>query len=345
MQRVKDTLDKLMEEPGEWTTADIPDLAEKTAIVTGANGGIGKQLVLDLLRHHCKVILVCRDLEKSEKLSRELLEMFPEAKLHPEFADFSDLNSVLQFTERLQLSNTQVSLLFNNAGVLDLPISISEKDGLDAAFKTNYLSHFLLTCNIMPLFTEHARIIFTGSTHHQYAKINFDDVQTVESRQDRTAYNNAKWMLMSFCMELQRRLQVDHSSIMCVAAHPGFTATNILTSTTGKDTGFFKQTAYRAINSLMGQKPEKGVLPLLYAATGLNVKGGDYYGPDGMMQYSGKTHKAECVASVYDRGEAKKLWAVSETLLQLGLAAHNGNKFTVPEMLAMNDEPKVMQPH
>ncbi len=277
-----------------------------------------------LAKKGAHIIMACRDTKKGEAIAEKIHNVYPMASLTVEQVDFNNLRSVKEFADRLIALGRPIDRLFNNAGVLDLPLTLDETDSLDATFKTNYLSHFLLTNRLLEIMADHGRIIFTGSTHHQYGNCDLDDLQSLTCHANRRPYNNSKFMLLMFCMELQRRL-VD-STIISVAAHPGFTATNILTSTKGKQIGFFKQKCFGLINVMMGQAPEMGVIPLLYAGTAPNVKGGEYYGPSGFMEYSGKTQLTKCAQGVYDEKIGAQLWKASETILNHVFSVHESNE-------------------
>ena len=161
-----------------WTPDDIPDMSGYRVLLTGANGGIGAAIALVLAQKGATIIMACRDKNKGEAVAASIKQQCPEAKLIVEQVDFNDLPSVYDLAARLIAKGEKLDLLYNNAGVIDLPLSLHDDD-LDATFKTNYLSHFILTNELINLLSNYSRIIFTGSTHHQYGRVDFDDLQSI----------------------------------------------------------------------------------------------------------------------------------------------------------------------
>lgn len=316
----------------EWSTDDIPDLTGKTAVVTGASSGLGQEIALQLAKKGCHVVMACRHPAKAEFAKSQILEKFPAAKLSIEQIDMASIASVESFAKTITQKYPAISLLVNNAGVVDLPYAKS-KDGFELVFQTNYLSHFLLTSHLYPLLrdSDDARIVFIGSTHHSEGKINFDDLQDEKNHTARSPYFNSKLMLLNFCMELNRRIRDDGHHVMSVAAHPGFAATNILTSTEGKKTGCFRNAFFSFLKNHVAQPVETGALSILYAATSPDAYGGEYYGPDGFQEYWGKIHITHGIHTVYDEEIARKLWDASEQLLNRKFDLHADAPRVKPE--------------
>lgn len=305
----------------KWTTDNIPDLTGKVAIVTGANSGLGLETVYQLAKHGCKVIMACRDLHKGEDAREQILVKLPNANalLVLAHVDMAEMSSVHTFANSILANYKErgISILINNAGVVDLPFETTTDD-FDITFQTNYLSHFLLTASLYPLLQMHpgARIVGIGSSHHKYGKIDFNDLQAATNADPRARYYNSKLMLLNFCMELDRRIKEAHHEVISVAAHPGFTATNLLTGDTNKsDTicaRFQRSVLFPILNKTIGLTPEQGAAAILYAATAPGVTGGKYYGPDGFMELRGPLHETVGCDDVYNRGLAEKLWEKSE---------------------------------
>jgi len=300
----------------QWSTNDIPYLTGKTAVVTGASSGLGLEVALQLAKKGCHVVMGCRHPEKAELAKKQIQEQCPGVKLSIEQIDMLDLASVDFFAKIIAEKYPEISLLVNNAGVVDLPFAKS-KDGFEKTFQTNYLSHFLLTSSLYPLLRNNidARIIFIGSTHHTEGKINFDDLQDEKHHTARSPYYNSKLMILNFCMELNRRIKKEGHDVMSIATHPGFAATNILTSTEGKQSNFIKNAFFNFLKNHVAQPVATGALSILYAATSPDAKGGEYYGPSGFQEYWGKLHVTHGIDKVYDEKAAEILWEMSEQLL------------------------------
>ena len=155
-----------------------------------------------------------------------------------------------------------------------------------------------------------ARIVTLSSNEHKPGKLDFDDLQHEQSYKPREAYQQSKLANASFGLELDRRLRAAGSSVISVLAHPGYSATNL--QSTGP-TGVLKS-ALSLGNRLFAQSGEQGALPTLYAATAPDVKGGEYYGPDGFGEFRGHPTKVEVVPAGRDPEIARHLWEVSEEL-------------------------------
>jgi NAD(P)-dependent dehydrogenase (short-subunit alcohol dehydrogenase family) len=216
------------------------------------------------------------------------------------------LASVRRFADALQERYDRLHLLINNAGVMAPPHRRQTADGFELQFGTNHLGHFLLTRLLLEelLRAQDARVVTVSSLAERYGMINFDDLQSTRSYMGAIAYGQSKLANLLFTYELQRRLQTAGASTIAVAAHPGWSATNL-------------QQEFRFIswlNPMLAQRPEKGALPSLYAATAPGVTGGDYYGPGGFMELWGTPRKIRSSDRSHDAAVAARLWSVSEEL-------------------------------
>lgn len=108
--------------PQPWTALSIPDLTGKTAIVTGANSGIGYEVALELAKHNCHVVMACRDSAKGEQAKKKILAISPYAQLDVAVLDLSSFASVKYFCEKMKSDYKYISLLVNNAGVMGLSL-------------------------------------------------------------------------------------------------------------------------------------------------------------------------------------------------------------------------------
>ncbi|MEO8970443.1 MAG: oxidoreductase [Ktedonobacteraceae bacterium] len=302
-----------------WTTADIPDLHGHSAIVTGANSGLGLETTRALATKGASVIMACRDQEKGRKAKSAIEESVPGASLELMSLDLSSLTAIRAFAERFRANHTQLDLLFNNAGVMAIPYRKTQ-DGFEWQFGTNYLGHFALTGLLLPtlLATPRSRVISTSSIAHVAGKIAFDNLNNERSYSRWSAYGKSKLADLMFAFELQRRLKRAGVDTISVAAHPGFSHTS-LQSTSATE-------ANAAIEHLMysfygGQSAAMGALPQLYAATAPYIFGGEYIGPDGLFGLSGYPKKVRASKKAYDEQVAARLWEVSVELTGVDYAA------------------------
>ena len=219
--------------------------------------------------------------------------------------DLSSLASVHTFAETFLAQHDRLDLLINNAGVMVPPLTKTE-DGFELQFGTNHLGHFALTGLLLPLLnaTPDARIVTVSSMAHRSGKINFDNLNAEQSYSEWPFYGQSKLANLLFTFELQRRLDASKASTRSVAAHPGWTATDLQ-----KNSGLAS-----FLNPFFAMEPPQGALPTLYAATAPNVSGGTYYGPNGFMEMKGYPKQVGTHARAKDRAVAARLWEVSEEM-------------------------------
>jgi NAD(P)-dependent dehydrogenase (short-subunit alcohol dehydrogenase family) len=295
-----------------WTFDDIPDQTGRTAIVTGANTGIGLETARMLALKGARVVLACRSVEKGKAALDRILSEKPPGIVTVLPLDLSDLESVTAFVAAFSAKHDRLDLLINNAGVMVPPLGRT-KQGFELQFGTNHLGHFALTGRLLPWLerTRGARVVVVSSTAQNAGRIDFDDL----SWQRRSyiawlAYGQSKLANMMFALELQRRLAAAGSGVLVTAAHPGWTATD-LQRTSG---------TIRFFNPLFGMKPADGALPTLRAATDPAAEGGSYWGPSHFFELNGPPAKARICARAKDVKVAARLFDVSETLTGVSFA-------------------------
>jgi NAD(P)-dependent dehydrogenase (short-subunit alcohol dehydrogenase family) len=289
-----------------WTANDIPDQTGQIVIVTGANSGLGFEDTRALAKKGAAVIMACRSADKAEDAARQIRAEFPAADLTLMPLDLANLDSVRQFAQDFTQHYKTLNLLINNAGVMALPNRRETADGFEMQMGTNHLGHFALTGLLMPLIagTRGARVVNVSSGAHRMGRINFDDLQWEKSYGRWPAYGQSKLANLLFTYELQRRFETAGTDALAVAAHPGYANTHLQ-----RHSGFFGIT-----NHFIAQSQEMGALPTLYAATMPGVKGGQYFGPDGLFHMRGYPELAESNKRSHDAAVAARLWSVSEEL-------------------------------
>ena len=296
----------------KWTAADIPGLGGQTAVVTGANSGLGLATARELARAGARVVLGVRNTTKGDHAAATIRAQTPGAELEVRQLDLADLESVWEFATALAAAHERVDLLINNAGIMAAPRRLT-KQGFESQFGTNHLGHFALTGRLLPalLRSPAPRVVTVSSFLHRRGTINFDDLQG-ERKYDRWgAYSQSKLANLMFCFELQRRATEAGSALVSLAAHPGYAATNLQYAATDR----FYEKAFGWIgNRLLAQSAEMGALPTLYAATVPDLPGGTFIGPGGRKHQRGYPTVVTAASQAYDEGAWRRLWEVSEEL-------------------------------
>ncbi|MER7839596.1 oxidoreductase [Streptomyces sp. NPDC096040] len=281
-----------------WNASDLPDLSGRTAVVTGANSGIGFTAADALARSGAHVVFAVRDPERGRAAAARVNGSTEVRRL-----DLADLASVREFAAGW---DRPLDLLINNAGVMMLP-ELSTKDGFEMQFGTNHLGHFALTNLLLPYLTD--RVVTVSSGLHRGGVIHFADVNLRGTYQPTRAYAQSKLANLLFTLELQRRLTEAGSPVRALAAHPGYAATNLQSHTANP----LARLGMRLGNLLVAQDDRGGTLPTLYAAT-QDLPGAGYVGPSGFGELRGAPALAGRSAAASDPVAARRLWTLSEEM-------------------------------
>jgi NAD(P)-dependent dehydrogenase (short-subunit alcohol dehydrogenase family) len=292
----------------QWTENNIPDQTGRVAIVTGANSGIGWDTARALAQKGATVIMACRSMPKANASAEQIKALKPAGKVVVMPLDLGDLDSVRKFAAEFGANYDRLDLLINNAGVMAPPYGKTTQ-GYEQQFGINHLGHFALTGLLLDLLnrTPGARIVTVSSGAHQIGDINFDDLNWERRYPAMRAYGQSKLANLLFTYELQRRLTAGGQQTLAVAAHPGWTATNLQ-----QHAG-----AFQLLNPILAQTTDMGALPTLYAAIAPDVRGGEYFGPGGLWEMRGYPKKVASNARSQDEALAHRLWKVSEELTQV----------------------------
>ena len=305
----------------KWTTDQIPPLAGRTALITGANSGIGYQAALQLARHGAHVLLGCRSVAKGRAALDRLQREAPNASAELVELDMASLASIRAFAAAFASRGLPLDVLINNAGVMALPTRELTPDGFERQFGTNHLGHFALTGLLLPQLLAAApaaplgdapRVVTVASLAHRNGKIEFDNLQSERSYIPWDAYGASKLANILFAKELDRRARLAHSNLISLAVHPGVSTTNIFANGPGANS--LKALAVRLLAPIMMQNDEAGALPTLYAATSPNAHGGEYIGPDGFQELKGSPAVVQPRPQALDEAVGQQLWIVSEQL-------------------------------
>ena len=290
----------------KWTEADMPDMSGRVAIVTGANSGIGFDTARALAEKGAGVLLACRSLEKAGAAAADIRAKNPAGPVAVLPLDLADLESVRRFAETFKAQHERLDLLINNAGIMMVPYGKTAQD-FETHFGVNHLGHFALTGLLFDRLKETpgSRVVTVSSAYHRLGNIDFDDLHCEKKTYGRqTAYGQSKLANLLFTYELQRKVDAAGLPMLSAAAHPGWTDTNLQQHSS----------VMNFLNRFAGQDAAMGALPTLYAATAPDVRGGDYYGPDGFFERAGHPKKVGTNGRARDAALAEELWRVSEEL-------------------------------
>ena len=291
-----------------WTTADIPDQSGRTAVITGANTGLGFETAKALADKGARVVLAVRDTDKGRQAAARIGGDVTVQEL-----DLTSLASIRAASEELHTRFDSLDLLINNAGVMTTP-KATTKDGFELQFGTNHLGHFALTGLLLDrlLDVDGARIVTVSSNGHKMGgAIHFDDLQWERRYNRMGAYTQSKLANLLFTYELQRRL-APRGKTAALAAHPGTSTTELM-----RNLPKFVERGFSLVSPLMSQSAADGALPTLRAATDPGALGGQYYGPSGIAEFKGNPVVVASSDQSYDLDLQRRLWQVSEELTKV----------------------------
>ena len=290
----------------QWDTRLMLDQSGKVAIVTGAASGLGFEVSRALAGKGAKVVMAVRDTEKGGEAVRKIVREHERADIEVMKLDLADLSSVRKFTDDFRKGRYRLDLLIDNAGVMAVPFE-KTADGFELQFGTNHLGHFALTILLIDMLKKvpGSRVVTVSSGAHSVGMLDFGDLNWENRKYNKwQAYGDSKLANLYFTFELQRRLDEEGINTLAVAAHPGWSATNLQ-----RHQGWLV-----LLNSIFGQPAGMGALPVLYAATAPDVHGGDYFGPDGPGKMRGYPIRARSSRRSRDVEQARRLWQISEKM-------------------------------
>ncbi|KUN88195.1 oxidoreductase [Streptomyces bungoensis] len=284
----------------KWNATHLPDLTGRTAVVTGANSGLGRVTAEALARAGAHVVFAVRDPGRGEAAAARAGGSTEVRRL-----DLADLDSVREFADAW---DRPLDLLINNAGVMMLPEQRT-RQGFEMQFGTNHLGHFALTNLLLPHVTDRVVTVSSGLHRGGDGVIHFEDVNLRGRYSPSRAYAQSKLANLLFTLELQRRLAEAGSPVRALAAHPGYAATNLQSHAANP----LVRAVMAVGNRLFAQDDRAGALPTLYAAS-QDLPGAAYVGPDGLGEMRGAPALVGRSRAASDPEAARRLWTLSEEL-------------------------------
>jgi NAD(P)-dependent dehydrogenase (short-subunit alcohol dehydrogenase family) len=303
--------------PG-WGPADIPDLSGRTAVVTGASGGIGYEIARQLAVHGAQVVLACRDQARAARAASLIAADAPHGVLETGELDLASLESVRQFAGRVGERHERLDILVNNAGIAGGPRR-ETADGFEAHFGVNHLGHFALTGLLLPALTRAGgRVVTMSSGLAAQARIDFDDLQSARRYRMTSAYGQSKLAGLLFALELDRRARssarLAQAGVSSLATHPGAARTSLVS---GKKAAWGRgpggaEILVRTAQLLFAQPASLAALPALYQATHPAARADQYVGTK--RHLSGYPAVTAFPPAALREDTAARLWLISQEL-------------------------------
>ncbi len=303
-----------------WNTNDIPDQKGRTAVVTGANGGLGLETARALARAGAHVVMAARDAEKAASAEKSIREDVPAASLRIVPLDLGSLESVRGAAAQILADHSSIDILVNNAGLMAIP-ERRTVDGFEMQFGVNHLGHFALTARLLPalLCADAARVVSVTSTaHHMGRAVDPKNPHLEGKYGEWKAYGQSKLANFHFAIGLQRRFEAAGVAAASLVAHPGLSNTDLQARSVEETGGGFVQRFFHGLAGSTGMTAARGALPQLRAATDPNAKGGEFYAP--RFGNFGVPVRRPILRRVGLRSAIATLWEVSERETQLTLA-------------------------
>lgn len=300
-----------------WNESNVPDLAGRRALVTGAASGLGFETARVLAARGAEVILADRNAEGGREAVQRILVQHPAARVEFRALDLGHLDFIRGFAAEF---SGPLDLLVNNAGILPSLRRRTSADGFELAFGIGHLGHYALTGLLLGALRQSnaPRVVSTTSLVQAYGQIDSEDLQAERAYEPQRAYNQTKLATLMFALELQQRVPALGLPLQSLAAHPGIARTPLgdarMQEPPRRLRDRAERWAYHAAMRWFGQPQQQGALPILYAATAPQARGGEFYGPDGFRQFSGAPTRVAPCAIAQDAQARARLWAISEQL-------------------------------
>jgi len=263
-----------------WTESDIPEQTGRTALVTGANGGLGLETARALAAKGAHVIMAARNEAKASNAEREILGAYPDAALDVRQLDLASLESVFDLAAGVRHDYPRLDLLINNAGVMAIPQQRTA-DGFEMQFGVNHLGHYALTALLLPLLvhTPGSRVVAVTSTARHFGKpVDPQDPHLGANYAKWPAYGQSKLANLHFALGLNSRFEAAGAATASLVAHPGLSHTDLQANSV-RQTGGASQRFWQWLAARTGMTPARGALAQLRAATDPEASGGELYAP------------------------------------------------------------------
>lgn len=306
-----------------WRIESIPDLSARTAIVTGANGGLGLETARVLAAKGAQVIMAARDQEKAAAAEADIRGGDPDAAVEVRELDLASLASIEAFANGIHEDFNRIDMLINNAGLMGIPERTTE-DGFEMQFGVNHLGHYALTARLLPLLvnTPGSRIVTVTSTARHFGRaVDPENPHLKGVYEPWRAYGQSKLANLHFAVGLNRLLEASNAETVSLVAHPGLSNTDLQSHSVRETEGGASQRFFEFLAQHTGMSAARGALPQLRAATDPHASGGELYAP--RFGNSGPAVRRPLMGRSLDANAIDTLFAVSaeETGISLDVTA------------------------
>lgn len=301
-----------MELESHWTSELIPDLTGKVVVITGGNSGIGLETVKVLANKNATVVVCCRSISKFRE---SLRKVSAKNKLHFISAlDLTDLHSVELFSNEFKKEFNQLDVLINNAGVMNAPFELTNQ-GIELQFGTNHLGHYALCGHLLDVLmkTKKSRVVNVSSIAAHDAVFDTTGIYSGEKYDKKTAYKLSKLSNLYFSLELDRQFRKNDRDCISVAAHPGYSKSNLQRHSKG----LLRKLHIFYTTNRYGQSTTSGALPILRASTELNLSGSEYFYPNSFNGLKGFPISGKYPEIALNEKNANTLWKLSEEITNI----------------------------
>ncbi|MEZ9078732.1 SDR family NAD(P)-dependent oxidoreductase [Vibrio cyclitrophicus] len=262
---------------------------QKIAIVTGANGGIGKNYTRMMIEDGFRVVMAVRNEKAAQLVKDELVQSHPQANIDILKVDMGDLSSIEAFSDVIKGTYSRIDVLAHNAGVYFFDNERRESaDGIELNLAVHFVGPYALTMHLLPLLkgTIGSRVITMSSTEHHGAQVSLSDLQMKESFENKgnvVAYARSKWAALALSHAMKRQFENEGLGVSILAAHPGVSITGIQHK--GNPT-LMQRAAIWVFGKTLAASPSQAAKPMYMAST--VGKSGEFYGPTGFKEMKGE---------------------------------------------------------
>lgn len=294
-----------------YTADSVPDLSGRTAVITGANGGLGLETAKVFAAKGAHVVMAVRNQEKAARAVEEIRTATPEASVETVELDLASQASVRQAAETIASRHDSVDILVNNAGLMAMPERRTE-DGFEMQLGVNHLGHWTLTALLMPviLAAPSPRVVtVTSMAHYLGRAIDPVNPHLHGSYDPWRAYGNSKLANYHFGLGLQAEFERAGVRASSLIAHPGLSHSDLQVRTVEEGGGGRTGPFWAAMAKYTGMDVARGALSQIRAATDPQAKGGEFYGP--LFLSFGRPVRTPLMRRGKDEA-IRTLWEVSE---------------------------------